>query len=966
MPENEDSRDARELRQQWEKCFEHTRRGISITDPATGILTSVNPAFARMHGGVPPDFIGKPLASVFTPESATRIPKLTEEAHHTGYIAYESDHVRNDGSVFPVATEVMAARDDDGKLVYRLSWYDDLTETRRAEERRAAAEAELSLQAEITRNMAEGVVLVRTSDWKIVYVNRTFEGMFGYEPGELNGLPVDVVNAPTDREPLQVAAEIQVALARSGSWSGRVKNLRKDGSTFWCAANITNFEHSEHGEVSVAVHTDITERISVEDALTRSESALQEAQAIAHIGSWEWDIPGDQITWSDELCRIFGVPEGVVPDSYEAYLECVHPEDRELVNDTVQGAYGNLAPYHFVHRVKWPDGTVRIVDSLGRVIADENGNPVRMLGTAQDVTELKLVEDARLEAEERFRRAFDDSAIGMALVSVEGESAGRIIDANDAICTITGHPREALMCTSFESLIHPDDLSEVTEGLRAVSAGHLATLQLEHRILAGAGDEQWVALSTSLVRGSDAQPLHRLVQVQDISERKRFEGQLRYMADHDSLTGLYNRRRFSQELERELTSARRYGTGGALLVIDLDNFKYMNDSAGHAAGDELIRAVANVLKAKLRATDYLARLGGDEFAVLLPHSSPEEAAQAAKAILDVIRDVSLTTEHGPRRTSASIGVAPFRDLSQGAGAEELLIEADIAMYDAKDAGRDRFVVFEPDRERQDALEQRLTWSNRIRKALDEERFVLHAQPICSLDPSSSEKRIELLLRMVDEGGDLIPPATFLYVAERFGMVEEIDRWVVRKAIELVAVEDQEVTVDVNLSAKSIGSDEMVELIGAELERTGADPSRLVFEVTETAAIEQIDRAKKFARDLRSLGCGLAIDDFGSGFATFYYLKHLEFDFVKIDGEFISNLPSSSTDQLVVRSLVQIAKGMGKRTIAEFVQDDATVDLLTRLGVDYAQGFHLGRPGPIDFSNANGAPAQISSVVPVRP
>ena len=819
--------DGDEIRQQWQQCFQHTRRGISVVDPQTGILMSVNPAFARMHGGEVSDFVGKPLTSVFTPESAKHIPKLADEVQRTGYIAYDSDHVRLDGSVFPVKTEVMAARDEDGGLLYRIGWYDDMTEQRREAERRAEAEAEQR----------------------------------------------------------------------------------------------------------------------------RSESLLQEAQSVAHIGSWEWDIANDTVTWSDELCRIFGVEPGAFPPSYERYLECIHPDDREKVHAAVQSAYATCAPYGFEHRVRWADGTVRTVDSRGKVIPGRDGRAIRMLGTAQDVTELKRAEEGRREAEERFRRAFEDSAIGMALISVEPKRPGRIIEANDAMSAITGHPREALLAMSFESLVHPDDLPELSEGLRALNNAHVETYQTEHRILAGAGDEQWVALSSSLVRGPEGEPLHRLVQLQDISERKRFEGQLRYLADHDPLTGLFNRRRFAQELERELASARRYGSGGALLVIDLDNFKYMNDSAGHAAGDELIRVVASVLRKKLRSTDYLARLGGDEFAVLLPHASPDDATAVAKGLIEVIRTgVSLVTEHGPQRTSASIGVAPFRDLSQGTGAEEILIEADIAMYDAKEAGRDRFVVFEPDRERQDALEQRLTWSNRIRTALDEERFVLHAQPIVSLHGDAEPRRVELLLRMVDSGGDLIPPATFLYVAERFGLVEEIDSWVVRRAIALVAEHERRgdpLIVDVNLSAKSIGNPAVISLIGRELESAGVDPSRLIFEVTETAAIEQIDRAKEFARGLRALGCGLAIDDFGSGFATFYYLKHLEFDYVKIDGEFIANLPTSATDQLVVRSLVEIAKGLGKKTVAEFVQDDATIEALRRFGVDYAQGFHIGRPGPIE-------------------
>ena len=438
------------------------------------------------------------------------------------------------------------------------------------------------------------------------------------------------------------------------------------------------------------------EKAWVEDALRRSEKQLQEAQSVAHIGSWEWDIAGDEITWSDELCRIFGVPEGVFPESYEGYLDCIHPDDRDLVNDTVQGAYSSLEPYYFEHRVQWADGTVRVVDSRGHVIAGEDGTPVRMLGTAQDVTELKRAEDARLEAEERFRRAFDDSGVGMALLSVGPDHPGRFVDANDAICAITGHDREALLETDLETLVHPDDLGEHAEGLRALNAGEVVNLQAEYRIIAGGRQEQWVALSTSLVRDPGGEPVHRLVQMQDVSERKRFEGQLRYLADHDSLTGLFNRRRFVEELERELVSARRYETGGALLVIDLDNFKHMNDSAGHAAGDELIRAVADALRAKFRETDSLARLSGDEFAVLLPHSSEPGAAKVAESLLAVIRDVvTIVTERAPHGTTASIGVAAFGDLSVRASAEQLLIEADVAMYEAKEAGRDRLMVFQP-------------------------------------------------------------------------------------------------------------------------------------------------------------------------------------------------------------------------------------------------------------------------------
>jgi diguanylate cyclase (GGDEF)-like protein/PAS domain S-box-containing protein len=564
---------------------------------------------------------------------------------------------------------------------------------------------------------------------------------------------------------------------------------------------------------------------------------------------------------------------------------------------------------------------------------------------------LERSERDRGVADARFRRLFEDAGAGIAIVSVDPDRAGRVLEANESLSELTGYPHDQLCEMDISAISHPDDLAITANAAHRLVSGELESFQAEHRILTATGTVRWVSLSTSLVRDGDGAPIHRVVQLLDISERKRFEGQLQYLADHDALTGLFNRRRFEAELERELESSRRYDTGGALIVLDLDNFKYVNDSLGHAAGDELISAVGHALSHRLRSSDTVGRLGGDEFAVILPHASEEDAVLVARGIAEMVRDsVSIEADKGPRRTTASIGVALFPAAADHLSAEELLVEADIAMYDAKDGGRDRVALYRPESDRQRKMEVRLTWAERIRNALREDRFVLHAQPIVSLGEESGARRHELLLRMIDESGDLIPPGTFLYVAERFGLVEEIDRWVIREAVRMLAVEERsgrKACFAVNLSAKSIQNPAMTQFLAQRLAATGVDPRGLMFEVTETVAIENIDRAKQFARELRDLGCSFALDDFGSGFASFYYLKHLDFDYLKIDGEFIKNLPSSETDQLVVRSLVDIARGMGRKTIAEFVGDDETIDILRDYGVDYAQGFHLGKPRPLD-------------------
>ena len=344
----------------------------------------------------------------------------------------------------------------------------------------------------------------------------------------------------------------------------------------------------------------------------------------------------------------------------------------------------------------------------------------------------------------------------------------------------------------------------------------------------------------------------------------------------------------------------------------------------------------------------LARLGGDEFAVLLPNADESEARLVAEELLEALR--AETVELGPhaRALAASAGIALFESAQELSG-EDVLVNADLAMYDAKNAGRDRAELYATGEQGSSRMKGRVTWAQRIGAALQHDGFMLLAQPIVDF-ATGRASQYELLLRMRDERGDHIPPGSFLYIAERLGMVQEIDRWVTEHALALLAehrARGEELTLEVNLSGLSIGDPELLALVSRELERTGVPPRSLIFEVTETAAVINMTRAGQFIRDLTQLGCRFALDDFGAGYGSFYYLKHLPFDFLKIDGEFVKGCRTSETDRLLIKAAVDIATGMGKRTIAEFVGDEETVRLLTRLGVDYGQGFHLGRPGPFN-------------------
>jgi diguanylate cyclase (GGDEF)-like protein/PAS domain S-box-containing protein len=566
---------------------------------------------------------------------------------------------------------------------------------------------------------------------------------------------------------------------------------------------------------------------------------------------------------------------------------------------------------------------------------------------ARRLAERELAERGQAQAEERFRTAFAEAPIGMALTSLEG----RFLQVNTALSRISGYDEAKLLALPFAGeLTHPDDRRADDRAAHAMRSGEMRVYDAEKRYLHAAGHTVWVAVHTALIRDERGQPAHFLSQIEDITARRRYESRLQHMADHDSLTGLLNRRAFEQRLESHLRRGERYGHEGAVLVLDLDAFKEVNDTLGHSAGDELIVRVASALARRTRDSDTLARLGGDEFAILTPSGGRGEAERLAQALLQTIRSERAARGPGGRERpiTASIGVAPLSS-AVCLSPEEALINADLAMYDAKEAGRDRSVTYGGAGHGHARIEARLEWVERIRAALDEDRLVLHAQPVVETATGLTTQH-ELLVRMVDPHGDLIQPESFLAIAERFGLIREIDRWVVTRAIRMLGghrTAGRAPTIEINLSGHSLGDPELAAHIGRELDASGVDATQLIFEVTETTAIDNIAAARVFAEQLGKLGCRFALDDFGAGFGSFYYLKHLPFDFIKIDGEFVRNCAADPTDRLVIGAVVELARGMGKRTIAEFVGDQQTLAVLEDLGVDYAQGFHLGRPAPLE-------------------
>ena len=544
------------------------------------------------------------------------------------------------------------------------------------------------------------------------------------------------------------------------------------------------------------------------------------------------------------------------------------------------------------------------------------------------------------DAQARFETAFTGAPIGMALVALDG----RCLQVNDALCRIVGRTREELEATTLDAVTHPEDVDRDGRSLADLLRGAIPSYQVEKRYRHAGGHHLWVLVTVSLVRDPLGAPLHFVSQAQDISERKAQAARLEYLIDHDFLTGLINRRRFLQEVAREAERMSRYGAEGAVLMIDLDNFKAVNDTFGHKAGDDLLRGVAGALRHRMRQSDVLARVGGDEFAMLLPETDAAQAQLVAEGISKTLAGQVAVLGDRTIQVTASIGVALFDDLR----AAEVLEYADLAMYQAKDSGRNRITVHRSGSGHPDHVSQR-SEVELIRTALAENRLLLYGQPIVALK-DDEVRRYELLLRL-RTGSDVEPlsPGAFLYVAERFNLIQEIDCWVARRAVELIAEyhgAGARLVLHVNLSAKSIGDPRVAAAIEDAISDAGIDPSCLVFELNEATAITNIEDTKTFSRRLRAHGCRFALDDFGAGFGSFYHLKTLPFDYLKIDGDFIRGFAASPTDQLVVEAIVGIARGLGKETIAEFVPDEDTRHRLAAGGVDYAQGYHVGRPRPL--------------------
>jgi diguanylate cyclase (GGDEF)-like protein/PAS domain S-box-containing protein len=766
---------------------------------------------------------------------------------------------------------------------------------------------------------------------RLLRVNAALSQMTGYAEDVLLAGTFSDFTHPDDIAANQ-ALFAEVLAGRTSGYEIEKRFLRNDGSVMWGFVSGTVVRDAEGQPLyGIGQVQDITVRKAAEEALRTNEHRLARTERLARIGAWEWDVERDRFSWSTGLEEVWGTYDPARAPSMEAFLSIVQPGDRDRIRqilaETLEGQVIKTWEYSATR-----DGELIHVYAWGEVVLGDDGAPAAIQGYAQDVTERRRAEE-RVEGLRRDNDLILDAAgEGIFRIDVNGCTTY----ANPAAGRLLGCEPAVLIGQSIHELIHnthPDGTPHAWEDCPIRST--VATGE-QHRVT---DDVLWRGDGTALAAEYTIAPMRdgdavtgAVIVFNDVTERREMEDRLRVFAERDALTGLMNRRRFEEALAEHL--ADRRAAGGALLLLDLDHFKFVNDSFGHAAGDDLVRAIATGLSEHVRGTDMLARLGGDEFAVLLPSASADDAAAMAHRLVAVVEE----SRPSGLQVGASVGVTCFA-AGDETTAGDLLVSADIALYEAKERGRGRVEFFtgQPGAS--------LTWVQRIRAALAENRFVLHAQPIIDLATGETTQE-ELLIRMVDEHGGVIAPAQFLPTAEAFGLIGNIDRWVVAQGVAMAAGGS---CVHINLSGRSVGNWDLLNELDELLKSTGADPANLVFELTETAAITNMANARAFGERLQRLGCRLALDDFGTGFGPFTYLRNLPADFLKIDRDFVCNLTRSEADMRVVEAIVDIAARFGMRTVAEGVEDEGALLLLSEAGVDYAQGYHLGRPAPIPGS-----------------
>ena len=941
-----------------------TSNAVIITD-AEGRTTWVNEGFTRITGYEPAEILGrKPGTLLQTPDTdPAAVQTIREALRAQRGCRVELLNAHKDGRRYWLDLEIQPLFEADGTLSGFMAIETDITE-RRAKDR--AIQERDTLMNRAGEIAGVGTWVLDSDRGALTWSAETYR-IHGLAPDETPSVESAIEFYAPEARPV-IRAAVERAMLDGTPWDLELPFVRRDGAPLWVRTSGTAEFIDGRAVRLLGAFQDITQRIAQQRDIEAAHQRMALASDSARVGFWEVDIEKGEATWDEWTFRLHDLSPGTGPVRYDDWARKVHRDDLPRVEAAWRGGLRSRDAVDVEFRIVRDDGGVRHLRATFRVLRDDRGRAYRLVGVNWDVTRERELA-SHLEAEHELLQV---TMASIADAVVTTDARGRVTWMNPVAERMTGwlledaavRPVVQIVCLSSDGEA-PAPLDPVLDCLQRA------------KVVAGSGDvllrsaadaEFGIEYTVSPIRDAVGELQGAVMVFRDVTEQRRLSGEMRYRATHDALTGLVNRGEFEARLRRLLDQAHADHSVHALMYIDLDRFKIVNDACGHAAGDQLLRQVAGLLGETVRQRDTLARLGGDEFAVLLERCTPAQAQRVAQKICERMEDFRFVHDGQRFRIGASIGLVPVD--SRFGGVQAILKAADGACYAAKEAGRNRVHAWEDSDEAILARQGEMQWATRLEEAIDANAFVLFGQRVVPISGASDRIDVEVLLRLPTADGTLLSPGTFLPAAERFQLASRLDRWVLSEVLRWFSrpqALDGIGWVAVNLSGQSVG-DRAFHRAAIDL-LTSAGPElcrHLCVEITETAAITHLGDAAHFMGQLRALGVRVALDDFGAGASSFGYLKSLPVDLLKIDGQFVRDLLSDALDAAAVRSFVDVARVVGVPTVAEFVENGATLEALRWIGVDHAQGYGLHRPEPLAAAIAARIPPRLTDLGQHRP
>ena len=791
-------------------------------------------------------------------------------------------------------------------------------------------------------NAAPDAMLIINTKGIIEEVNRVSVELFGYNPDELIGEKVEKLMPERFRShhPQLVDDSFDKPVRRPLNDDAELTALTKDGDELPVEISLS-YTLREGSMYAITTLRDIRERKETQNKLRRNEDVMRKAQTIAHFGSWEWDVPNNTLAWSDEVYRIFGLRPQQFEATYEAFLESLHPEDKENVVNAVNAAVVYDQPYDIQHRVVQPDGNVRFVHQRGEVFRNDQGDAMHMVGTVRDISkEKKAVNEMRLAD-----NVFSHSSEAILVTDTENN----ILRVNEAFTDMTGYSKEEALGKNPKDLLNSGHHDKAF--YRAFWRSLIETGGWDGEIMDRRknGETFPAHHSISVVKNDLGEIIQFISIFSDVTEEKRAAEHIQNLAQYDQLTKLPNRMLFNDRLQHAITRATRAKKIVGLMFIDLDRFKSVNDTLGHHAGDLLLQEVSKRLSGAVRLQDTVARLGGDEFTIILEDlAHAEDAAIVSDKLLAILQE-KVVIDGNDIFIGGSIGISIFP--TDGENIEDIVKRADMAMYQAKQQGRNRYRFYTD--ELAQFAEKRFQVENRLRQAIDGNELEVYYQPQVDIS-TGTLVGAEALVRWNDPEKGLVSPADFIPIAEETGLIEPLGDWVLKAACQQAKKWQDEgfdpFRMTVNVAGYQILQGSIVESTRTVLEETGLASEFLELEITEGFVMDHSEKGVLILEELRKLGVSLVIDDFGTGYSSLSYLKRLPIDRLKIDRSFVMDIPHDKDDEAIVSSIIAIANNLGLTVIAEGVETEDQIRFLSGQVCFEVQGFYFSKPIPgIEFS-----------------